>query len=395
MIPRRPRVRRLLLLGGGIGYLGALGIQVLPMQTLAVPTLLGLGYGLTVVFPVSFTRRGWSVLVVAGTALFMALLYGPRSLESLIVPLVLGIVAAAISVSRVDDPNYRRIVPENGHVGESRTVRLAFDVDAPEAGVVSDKIGDGLSSTTNTVEATIGNEPVAYEITYEHRGVHTVGPLTVWVEDVLGLAARKIEYPEVDHVVAYPRVRPLTGATRRELNLLAGAAPERQRDEFHRLREYTTGDTLRDVHWKSSAKQPDDDLVVKEFVAEDQFGDVTIHAQAPESLADELAEATASIAVSLLNRGIRVGVTVGDGSVPPSIGADHRARLLELLARTDAGPIHRHVPGQPEVKLVGEDGGVTVQMGDYRTTFAALAGDTDRHEPPPVGAVAHQPEVRS
>jgi len=333
----------------------------------------GIGAAAVWMLPVGLTRRGWSTLGVVGLAVGMAVLYGTRELQALVVPLVLAIVAAVVSVLFSSRPEHRRILPEHAHAGESRTVGLVFDVETPEVAILEDTVGDGLSAVGNRVEATIGDGRVEYELRYEERGVHRLGPLTVWVQDVLRLATRRFEYPDVDEVVVYPPVRPLAGATRQELNLLAGGVPEREREEFHRLREYTTGDSLRDVHWRTSAKQPHDELVVKEFVSEDRFGDVEIVAEGPESRADELAESVASIAVDLLDRGIEVGVTLPDGSVPVSIGSDHRARLLELLARTDGGELEDDDRVDAAVEVVAEPGGVTGRIGDYETSFATLA----------------------
>lgn len=346
----------------------------LPIQTVAIPVVLMVGWAATAVLPLEYTRRGWTVLVVVSVAVTAALLHGTRALEAVVVPLVLAVAAATMSNLTVDRPEYRRILPENGHVGETRTVGIRFDVDSPHAGLIAEDLDEGLSSPNNRFEATIGASPVEYDLTYERRGPHRVGPLTVTVTDVLGLAARTFEYPEVGEVVVYPRIDPLSGVTRHELNLLAGGSPEREREEFHRLREYVTGDSLRDVHWKSSARQPDDELVVKEFVADDQFDDVTIVGEGPPERADLLAEAVASVAVHLLERGIQVGVTVADGSVPPSTGPDHRARLLELLARTDAGWVDDADQMDADVLVESGRHGAQVTAGDYETTYAKLAG---------------------
>jgi len=362
------------------GYLLLVLGGTLPIQTLAVPVVLGAGVAAAAVLPLEYTRRGWAVLTVVGVAITAALLHGTRALEALVVPLVLAVAAATVSNLLVDRPEYRRILPENGHVGETRSVALRFDVDSPRAGLISEDLDEGLSSSNARFEATIDESPVQYEVEYERRGPQRVGPLTVTITDVLGLASRTFEYPEVGEVVVYPRIDPLSGMTRHELNLLAGGSPEREREEFHRLREYVTGDSLRDVHWKSSARQPDDELVVKEFVADDQFDDVTIVAEGPESEADPLAEAVASVAVHLLERGIQVGVTVSDGSVSPSAGPDHRARLLELLARTDAGRVDEADQMDTDVSVESDRSGVRVTAGSYETTYAELAGRA-----PPVG----------
>lgn len=324
---------------------------------------------------VSLTRRGWGTLGVVVACVWMGSTFGWRSLLAVVVPLGLSVVAGAVSVRYTDRPALRRVVPEDGFVGETRDVELDFETDTPVSGVVHDDHGPGVSATGNRVDTTVGNGAVGYELTFENRGIHDLGPATLVVTDVLGLATRTFEYLDRDRVVAYPRVYELSGASRSELTMLADGALDREREEFDRLREYRSGDSLRDIHWKSSAKQPQDDLVVKEFVAEDDVGDVVVAIEATEGNADRMAEAAVSLVMHFLSMGIAVGVDFPGGrSLDPDAGADHRTRLLEGLARVQAGNL---TPGQREaadVVVLAEDDGVTVRVEDRETTFASLAG---------------------
>lgn len=89
------------------------------------------------------------------------------------------------------------------------------------------------------------------------RGRYAVGPLSIRLRDPFGLAQRVRRYPVTDEVLVYPRVEPLgEGITRG--NHRGSEASDRRRlfssgDEFYTLREYVTGDDLRQVHWPSTA----------------------------------------------------------------------------------------------------------------------------------------------
>ncbi|PSQ15847.1 DUF58 domain-containing protein [Halobacteriales archaeon QS_8_69_26] len=336
----------------------------------------------------SLTRRGWGALAVVAGSIVIAVLFGAGgcgvsgqacSLNAVVIPLTLGVVAAGIAAYRSNGPDPERRPPDDGFVGEGRTVRLTFEANAPVTGSVHDAVPDGVTAVGNRLETTIGARPIDYEVTYDERGVHRFGPVSVTVRDVLGLAERSFEFPLVDEAIAYPRVYELAGATRTELAMLAGSAPEREREEFDRLRKYQQGDSLRDVHWKTSAKQPDDDLVVKEFVAEEEIGDVVIAASAVDGAADAMAEAAASVAIHLTKVGVEVGVVAPDGTVPPEAGLEHRTRMLELLARTGPGEPPADDRQVADVSVDATEDGVDVSVGRLETTFASLAGlDPDR-----------------
>lgn len=307
----------------------------------------------------------------------MASTFGARSLAAVVMPLTLAVVAALVTIRRTDRPAMTRTPPTNGFVGESRVVEIDFETDTPMAGVVRDELGEGVSAAVGRIQTTVGGEPVRYEITYEERGVHELGPVHLAVTDVLGLATRQFTYPARDSVIGYPRVYDLAGATRSELAMLAGGAIDREREEFDRLREYESGDSLRDVHWKSSAKRPEDDLVVKEFVADDEVGTVTLAVEATRGNADRVAEAAASLAVHFLAMGIAVGIRFPDGtSLEPDAGADHRTRLLEHLARVGWGDLPTGEREGTDVYVRADDSAVVVRVNGEETTFESLTDAT-------------------
>jgi uncharacterized protein (DUF58 family) len=312
---------------------------------------------------------------IVAVCVAMAVQFGGRALDAVVMPLILVVVAAGIAIRRADRPNVYRTVPGDDFVGRTGTVELEFETGKPQAGVVHDELPAGLASEENRIETTVGRGPVTYEVTYLERGLHEVGPLTLSVTDVLGIATKTFEYGPTDTVVVYPRVYELTGASRSELAMLAGSALDREREEFDRLREYESGDSLRDVHWKSSAKRPAEDLVVKEFVAEEEVGDVSIAVEATDGNADRMAEAAASLAIHFLSMGVAVGMAVPDGvSLDPDAGADHRTRLLETLARVGAGEVGGTDRDDADVYVDATDGEVTVTIGGRETTFESLAG---------------------
>jgi len=321
----------------------------------------------------SLTRRGWVAVAVVAVCVVLGVAFGRRALDAVALPLVLAVLAATVVTRRATPPAVDRQLPDDDHVGRGGEVTLAFDVSTPTSGTVTDTVGEGLDVEGNDRRTTIGDEPVTYRVRYGRRGVHRLGPLSVTVQDVLGLARTRFEYPRHDTVTVYPRVHELRGVTRSRLVALAGSAPDREREEFDRLREYRPGDDLRDVHWRSSAKRPADDLVVKEFLAQEEIDDVWIAVEPGAGRVDLAAEVAASLVVHLLAAGLSVDLTTPtEAGGEPLAGPRGRRRLLERLAvlrEGDLGPATRdadvYVDTGPEP---------TVQIGDMETTPAALLG---------------------
>lgn len=236
---------------------------------------------------------------------------------------------------------------------------------------VIDRVDSGLEGRGNDVETTIdASTEISYEVEIERRGRRVVGPATIEVTDVLGLMGETFQRTGTEQFLAYPRVYDLAGATRYELDLLADDALQHRREEFDRLREYDRGDSLRDVHWKSSAKRPDEDLIVKEFVAEENIGAVTIVAESNADGGEAMASAAASLALYFLDRGIDVGLVAPDGHLPQGSGGSHRLSILSLLALTDAGGANGGARG--DLRVYGHENGATISRDGRELPFTDL-----------------------
>lgn len=333
------------------------------------------------------TRRGRVVLAVVLVAFGMAALSGARSLNAVVLPGVVALAAAAVQLSRLEAPSVRRRLPPDDFVGATHEVVLRFgdgdafreDLEAPFVAAVRDELGEGLAGPDGATRATVGAEPVRYDVTYETRGDRTLGPVTLRATDVFGLLERDLLCRGTESVLVYPERRPVVGWFRREFYREDALGASRQRDEFDRLREYARGDALRDVNWAATAKR--DDLIVNEFAAETDQRRVSISGGARGDGADDLASAVTSVALALLDDGIPVDVSVPNGRVSPDGGPDGRRRLLELLARSPRGAVP---DADADVVIEADRTGTTVRIDDRETPFAALSpsdGDADTAVP--------------
>ncbi|WP_135806133.1 DUF58 domain-containing protein [Halorussus marinus] len=318
------------------------------------------------------TRRGWAVAAVAAVAVAMAGWFGARSLNGVVAPAAVALAAGYVQLRRTPRPDLRVEAPEYGFAGDAAEVAVAFDTETPLAGAVELTARGPLALAGDSVETTVTDEPIAFGLELRERGVGAVGPVELRVEDVFGLWTATHRYSIRRDVTVFPRRRRLTDAN--ELAALDRTLGIDGRDRFDQLREYERGDSLRDVHWKTSAKRTDD-LVVMEYEADDRRGRIELLAEADPGRADETAEAAASVAGYLLDAGVAVGLTLPSDRIEPGTGPAHRIAVYAALARLSAGTVVDSRRGNPDVAVEGFEGeAVRVAAAGRSVEFARLAG---------------------
>ncbi|EJN58330.1 DUF58 domain-containing protein [Halogranum rubrum] len=320
------------------------------------------------------TRRGMALVGVCVAGFVLAGLFGARALDAVVLPGIIALVAGALQVRSLSPPTVERTVPRDDFVGKTHEVALRFrDVKRPFVGTVTDDIDDGLTSGTDAVTTTVGDDSIRYEVTYDHRGERRLGPTHVVARDIFGLFETDLHCSGQDSILVYPRVYGLDGWAQQDLVALRETDRTDERAEFDSLREYVRGDALRDVHWKSSAKR--DDLIVQEFAADHDVTSVTVAGGGDAAGADQLAEATASVALALHDADIPVTLLLPNGRVDADTDRVGRMRLLEHCARVTDGPVPTD---EADVVVDARDAGVELRIGDRRVPFEDLRGRESR-----------------
>jgi uncharacterized protein (DUF58 family) len=100
------------------------------------------------------------------------------------------------------------------------------------------------------------------------RGRYRLGPMRISTQFPFGLFSRKLTIGRSDTLYVYPRLGRLTrGWLARHRKALAGADRRQRRPgpegDFYGVREWRSGDSLRLIHWRSSARTGK--LVVRQF----------------------------------------------------------------------------------------------------------------------------------
>ncbi|HET7324787.1 MAG TPA: DUF58 domain-containing protein [Halococcus sp.] len=313
------------------------------------------------------TPRALALVCLCALAVWLAGEFGARALNAVVVPALVALCAAVVQLSLTDRPRVNRSRPEAGFPGDARTVRIDIETDDPLTARITERVSDGLRADFTPVTRSLPTT-VEYELELDRRGEHHLGPLTLTVRDVFGLVTREFQYPKRTPVLTYPSLYELTGTT----SALGG--PEEvtdERESFDELREYVRGDSLRDVHWKTSAKH--DDLVVVEFDSVRDSTGLTIAAEATPGYADEMASATASIAAHLLDAGRAVTLILPDGRVERAGGEPQRERILSALARTESGSVETT---ETDIHVRADADGTHVTVEKHELPFSRLANQS-------------------
>lgn len=319
---------------------------------------------------VPLTVRGWAVTVVIIGSIALAILFGARSLNAVVAPAVVAIAVAAWQVSDVEFPAITRSSPSIGSVGERHPVEIATHEPLERIAHFADEVSEGLTADGNDQTVPL-EHGMTYHIELTERGRFELGPTAVTVRDLLGLAKTTTTYANETSVLVYPRVHPVAMPALQYLAEAANITLERERHEFDRLREYQPTDSLRDIHWKTSAKRPDTDFIVKEFVSVRDRGSVIISGSAADGADDALAEAMASLASAFADAGVSVGVLTPYGKVDPVDKQSHFDRLLTNLALLGPGK----AGAKRDIHLIAEEPeleSVQIEVEDLEWTFADL-----------------------
>jgi uncharacterized protein (DUF58 family) len=299
------------------------------------------------------TARGRAVLGLGVVCWIAAVVFGSRALYPvaaglvLVVPLALAWVRITVREPRVT----RRWPHENLVERGNLTVELVLEREpgVPLPGVVAhERVGELAVEDVELRSRGRGRYAGSYRLVDVPRGRHSFAPVRLSIADPFGLAASQLELEEREALVVYPRLTELDS-----LFFDGGAGPEHGRRlllrrpvgfELHSVRDYQQGESLRRVHWPSTARRGA--LMVKELedsprdeVAVLLDGDATaVVGSPPDSSFDAAVRAAGSILLAQMRRGRRCVLALNTAGrelqAVSSDGAEWQ-RALELLAAAE------------------------------------------------------------
>jgi uncharacterized protein (DUF58 family) len=325
------------------------------------------------------TRRGRFLLGLGGGVYVAAWAFGSKPLYPVATGLLLVVVVAWLWVRLANRPfRTRRGWGDSEHV-EGDDVPVVVELEAtgqilPAAATLVERIGR-LGEQRHTLRRNRRRLSVRYVLERLPRGRYTFEDVRVEIADPFELERVDVPLPTPGSLLVYPRLV--------RLERLFSETGIRSHDgrrmllrrhsgfELHGVREYEQGESLRRVHWRSTARRGQ--LMVKELedAPRDEIA-VVLDADAASVVGESFdvqVRAAGSILESYVRRGRRSVLVVNsqrrEVQQVHSPAADWR-RALELLAGVEPS---RDVP---LARLLGEEDGPAARALELVVVTARL-----------------------
>jgi uncharacterized protein (DUF58 family) len=209
------------------------------------------------------TVRGRSFLAAGAACAVSALVLGEQDLLRVALLLVLLPLCAAVFVSRT---RYRlactrRIDPPRVIAGRSAQVHVRLDNMSrlpTSVLLVEDRVPEELGARARFVLDRVepgGTRDLSYDLRATHRGRYQLGPMSIRLADPFGFCELTRAFRSRDELVVPPAIETIP-ATRAEPH---AAVSTQRRSALHgedepTTRPYRSGDDLRRVHWRTTAR---------------------------------------------------------------------------------------------------------------------------------------------
>lgn len=299
------------------------------------------------------TARGRAVLALGVLCWIVAIVFGSPALYPVAAGLVLAVPLAVAWVRiTLRQPHVSRLWPGRDLVErDDVTVKivLAREPGLPLPNVVAhEEIGRLGAEEVELRPRGHGRYGGSYRLHDVPRGRHRFGPVRLSIADPFGLAEAGLALEEQQALMVYPRLVDLE-----RLFFDGGAGPEHGRRlllrrpvgfDLHSVRDYQQGESLRRVHWPSTARRGS--LMVKELedsprdeVALLLDGDpAAVAGSPPDSSFDVAVRVAGSVLLAQVRRGRRCVLVLNTAErethAVSSDGPEWQ-RALELLAAAE------------------------------------------------------------
>lgn len=314
--------------------------------------------------PIRPTLRGLSVSIIATSAFFLGVLWGPRSLNAVVVPAIVFLLAGYYQLATASIPTIERKLSDP--IIPASKSEIEVQVDSAVPCLVDERIPSSFGDEPLIQELGISGT-FSYQIHPSKRGVYYLGPAFCKQLDLFGLFYRIVKadepkqdpfvvYPEIFHITEFDMINPLE--SRSAIGI----------ETFSNIREYTPADSMRDIHWRTSARYPPQEFMVVDFSNLSEPTTVGISGSAADGMGDQLASAVGSVGYAFLQAGISISVVLQDRQFVCHPGEERT--LLWELAHADGGSLPENM--NTDVHIEAQNS-VTIRVNNNMTSFDTVA----------------------
>lgn len=258
------------------------------------------------------------VYLVIIVALFTGAMLTKSNMLLLVFALMAGpfVINGWMTFGMLQSARVTRSAPPRAMASELFGVELTLANSRPLTSIWIMSVRDSIQHAREELNATVLFARVAprssqtgqYQLRLARRGRYRLGPILAFSRFPLGLVERSRLFSISGEILIYPRIGRLSTTWRRRwlsaTELIARPQPNSGvfHDEFHRLREFRTGDNPRDIHWRTSARRGE--LILREYQQNRDFNlAVVLDLWQPETargVESELVEKALSFAATIL-----------------------------------------------------------------------------------------------
>ena len=241
----------------------------------------------------------------------------------------------------------------------------------------------------------------SYMVKFPRRGLFMLSRIRVVSRFPFGFFERAILTKQPQEILVYPQIidiQPILEASNIDLGEYESGR-KGTGHSLHGLREYTTADSARFIHWKVSARS--NKIMVREFEKEEKkkvtlLLNNAIPSPIPVDCYESFEQAviyTASLANYLIGREFQVQLETASGRVPFGVGLSHLFRVMRALALIQ---LEEKEPAFPKLPTDAESTNIFIHfnprqvMPSYPPDFAQTIDITKiKIFPSPAGTIHH------
>ena len=241
----------------------------------------------------------------------------------------------------------------------------------------------------------------SYMVKFPRRGLFMLSRIRVVSRFPFGFFERAILTKQPQEILVYPQIidiQPILEASNIDLGEYESGR-KGPGHSLHGLREYTTADSARFIHWKVSARS--NKIMVREFEKEEKkkvtlLLNNAITPPIPADCYESFEQAViyaASLANHLIGREFQVQLETASGRVPFGVGLSHLFRVMRALALIR---LEEKEPAFPKLPTDAESTNIFIHfnprqvMPSYPPDFAQTIDITKiKIIPSPAGTIHH------